>query len=78
MTQEKGVSMQRRQGWVSGLVFFILWAVMVFPLHAGPRMEIGERVYTFDALPEGVVIHHRFPIRNTGDAELRILRVNPG
>ncbi|TWI75332.1 uncharacterized protein DUF1573 [Desulfobotulus alkaliphilus] len=57
---------------------FMLVCLTALPLWAKPFLHAPERVYTFDTLPEGSILTHRFTLHNTGDSELRILRVNPG
>lgn len=58
--------------------FLLLSFSLAMPLSAAPVLHIPEKLYTFDPVPEGMGIAHRFTVYNTGDEELRILRVTPG
>ncbi|TYT74030.1 DUF1573 domain-containing protein [Desulfobotulus mexicanus] len=63
---------------ISFICFFLIFCLSALPLWAKPILHVPERVYTFDTLPEGSIITHRFIFHNTGDSELRILKVSPG
>ena len=45
---------------------------------AGPGMVIPEPVFDAGNVDQGTPIKHDFVVKNTGDAELRILDVDPG
>ena len=45
---------------------------------AGPGMLIPEPVYDAGSVDQGTRIQHDFIVKNTGDAELRIINVDPG
>lgn len=43
----------------------------------GPQIEIKEANYDFGKVFEGAKLQHVFEVRNTGDAALDILRIQP-
>jgi len=45
---------------------------------AGPGMVVPEPVFDAGKVDQGTPINHDFVVRNTGDAELRIINVDPG
>ncbi|MDY6910623.1 MAG: hypothetical protein SWC40_11910 [Thermodesulfobacteriota bacterium] len=45
---------------------------------AAPAVEIAEPEYAFGEIDEGGWIVHAFKVKNSGDAELKILNVRPG
>ena len=48
------------------------------PAMAGPRYDVGRSSIQFAPVPEGRSVEKTFTVKNTGDAELRILKVAPG
>lgn len=55
--------------------FFIgMFAAVAF---AGPRMTVVEPIKDFGTVPKGEVLTHAFIIKNTGDEDLEIIRVQP-
>lgn len=60
-------------------VITVLFAVfcLAHPGMAQPNVVIENPVFTFDSIPEGVHVPHEFIIKNTGDTQLRILKVLP-
>lgn len=44
---------------------------------AGPRLTVVEPIKDFGTVPKGDVLTYKFPIKNTGDEDLEILRVSP-
>ncbi len=45
---------------------------------AAPAVEIAEPEYDFGEIDEGGQVVHTFKVKNSGDAELKILNVRPG
>ena len=45
---------------------------------AGPELTIPEEVFDFGYIPQNSKVSHVFWLRNTGDEELRIAKINPG
>lgn len=43
-----------------------------------PELKIIESTYAFQSITEGIDIIHDFAIKNTGDAQLDVLKVRPG
>ncbi|MCW7753253.1 DUF1573 domain-containing protein [Desulfobotulus sp. H1] len=60
----------------TGFAIFLLFAPLF--LYANPVLYVPQASHTFETLPEGSTIQHRFLLKNTGSSELRILRVDPG
>jgi len=63
--------------WIVILAIFIpisTWAEE----KTGPRMVIVAPVFDAGKVDQGSIINHKFIVKNTGDEELRITRVNPG
>jgi hypothetical protein len=55
--------------------------MLVVPLHAaevGPRAEMTQDVYDFGVAYEGVDVFQDISIKNTGDADLEIIRIGTG
>ncbi|MDX1582022.1 MAG: DUF1573 domain-containing protein [Thermoanaerobaculia bacterium] len=44
---------------------------------AAPRMTVVEPIQDFGTVPKGEVLTHSFKIKNTGDEDLEIIRVQP-
>ena len=45
---------------------------------AGPELTIPEEAFDFGYIPQNSKVSHVFWLRNTGDQELRIVKVTPG
>lgn len=43
-----------------------------------PELKIIESTYAFQSITEGVDVVHDFAIKNTGSAQLDVLKVKPG
>ena len=44
----------------------------------GPRMVIEEPTFDAGKVDQGTVLDHSFIVKNTGDEELQITKVDPG
>ena len=61
------------------IIIAILFALFFLP-HQGmaqPKVKIDSPVFTFESVPEGVLVPHEFIIKNTGDTLLHIDSVLP-
>ena len=45
---------------------------------SGPKMVLPEKLYNAQAVKQGDVVTHDFPVLNEGDQPLEIKRVQPG
>ena len=45
---------------------------------AGPELTISEELFDFGYIPQNSKVSHVFWLRNTGDQDLRVAKVNPG
>lgn len=57
------------------IICFVICSLPVCVVSA-PVVQIDQPVHTFDSIPEGQKIIHRFVIKNTGDELLKILNVS--
>ncbi len=57
-------------------LFFIL-SLPTYPADAQPKAVISNPVFTFETVPDGVVVSTDFIIKNMGDTLLHITRVKP-
>ena len=44
---------------------------------AQPKVLIDNSVFTFESVPDGVIVTHEFKIKNVGDTLLHITDVKP-
>jgi len=44
----------------------------------GPKMVLPEKLYKAQAVMQGDIVSHAFPVLNEGDQPLEIKRVQPG
>jgi hypothetical protein len=64
-----------------GIIFcmvFLGWVSVDAQETRRPKVSLKEHTYDFMEVMEGEVISHAFGIRNNGDGELKILRVEAG
>jgi hypothetical protein len=45
---------------------------------SGPKMVLPEKLYNAQAVKQGDIVKHDFPVLNEGDQPLEIKRVQPG
>ncbi len=45
------------------------------PCHAGPRLFMPHRSFTFEPVPDGAVVTHDYIVKNQGDEPLEILEI---
>ena len=45
---------------------------------SGPKMVLPEKLYKAQAVKQGDIVQHDFPVFNEGDQPLEIKRVHPG
>jgi hypothetical protein len=63
---------------VLGALVLLLWAAAVFAAGpGGPRLVVTETRFDFGTVTEGQTAEHVFELRNTGDAVLEIVKVQP-
>lgn len=43
-----------------------------------PRLELVEATHDAGTVPAGTTVRHEFIVRNTGEGDLKIIRVKPG
>jgi len=74
---------KRWQNAIRGMFFWIClvnlclataWAQQT----SGPKMILPETLYKAQAVKQGDVVEHDFPVLNQGDQPLEIKRVQPG
>ena len=62
------------------VALFGIWMAVV-PLHAAegtPKAEMTQEVYDFGIAYEGVAVFQDIIVKNTGDADLEIIRIGTG
>ncbi len=59
--------------------FFVWTAACVLfvsaPCHAGPRLFMPHRNFTFEPVPDGTVVTHDYIVQNHGDEPLEIVEI---
>jgi len=69
------------------LVFSVFFSISLVSLYlptgsaqqtSGPKMVLPEKLYNAQAVKQGDVVAHDFPVLNEGDRPLEIKRVQPG
>jgi len=59
-------------------IAFLLWVILLPALcFAGPSITVDSEAKDFGNVTAGDILEHSFAIRNTGDAELIIEKLNP-
>lgn len=48
------------------------------PPQAQPRLEVAEATFDAGKAPAGTSVRHEFVVRNTGEGDLKIIRIKPG
>ena len=61
------------------ILIAILFLLFVFAsgAMAQPKVLIENPVYTFESVPEGTHVVHKFKVKNMGDSILKITEVKP-
>jgi hypothetical protein len=78
--EEKAMTRITNKAMTGLAALFGIW-MLVVPLHAaegGPRAEMTQDVYDFGVAYEGVDVFQDISIKNTGDADLEIIRIGTG
>lgn len=69
------------------LVFGVFFSISLVGLYLatgwaqqarGPKMVLPEKLYEAQAVKQGDIVTHDFPVLNEGDQPLEIKRVQPG
>jgi hypothetical protein len=74
----KGDESLRRRSFLFVLLFIALLFHSGALSSAAPKIELGERVYSFNEMIEGATVEHVYQVQNRGDQPLEIQRIKPG
>ena len=61
------------------ILIAILFVHLCLPYQglAQQKLEVENPIYTFEQVPEGLLVTHEFILKNTGDTLLKIEKVSP-
>jgi hypothetical protein len=78
--------LQRTKSWQK-IIFGVFLSISLVGLYLatgwaqqtrGPKMVLPEKLYKAQAVKQGDIVTHEFPVLNQGDRPLEIKKVQPG